>query len=100
MVTFKRSLFPHGGSQAITLPKEAVVDRLSGSDVILEIREDGVFIPFDRLTNMESDPQFQLFIEALFQDAMKNPEQLKNLEEVWDNEWDDLLDGVEVSEED
>lgn len=44
---------------------------------------------------MESDPCFSLFIEPLLQDAMKNPSQLKNLEEVWDKEWDELRSGVE-----
>lgn len=44
-------------------------------------------------------PQFQLFISAIFQNAMKNPNNLKDLEKVWDKEWDELLDGVDGGEE-
>jgi hypothetical protein len=43
---------------------------------------------------METDPRFNLFLEALFQDAMNHPNQLKNLEDVWDEEWEELLRGV------
>lgn len=45
--------------------------------------------------NLESDPRFYLFVEGLFQDAMQNPNQLKNLEDVWDKEWDELLKGID-----
>ncbi len=91
----RKKLFKHGGSRAVDLPKEA---RL-GSEVTIDVREDGVLIYSDPLENMESDPQFHLFIEALFQHAMKHPEELKNLEEVWDEEWDALLEGVDGGEE-
>ena len=48
---------------------------------------------------MESDPRFHLFIEALFQDALSNPSELKNLEDVWDAEWDEILNGVDGGDE-
>ena len=99
MATYKKNLFTHGGSKAIDLPKEAFVDKLEKDEVTIEITEEGLFIPFDHLTNMESDPQFQLFIEAIYQNAMKNPDQLKNLEEVWDKDWEDLLEGVEANDD-
>jgi hypothetical protein len=71
MQTYKKKLFKHGGSKAVDLPMEA-------------------------FANMESDAQFHLFLEALFQDAMEHPEQLKNLEEVWDEEWEELLNFSDV----
>lgn len=40
-----------------------------------------------------------LFVEALIQDAMRNPDQLKNLEDVWDKEWTELLSGVDGGDE-
>lgn len=51
------------------------------------------------LDTMETDPLFQQFIEAIATDAMRNPEKLHAIEEVWDDEWDDLLKGVEVDGE-
>ena len=93
---YRKKLFRHGGSKAIDLPKEA---NLGDKEVTVEIREDGIFIYSDTLTNMESDPQFHKFIEAIFQNAMANPDQLKNLEEVWGKEWDKLLEGVDGGEE-
>lgn len=96
--TYRKKLFPHGGSTAVDLPKE-FVKKTGGQEVTIEDREDGIFIYVDDLTNMESDPHFHLFIEALIQDAMKHPDQLKNLEEVWDEEWDELLSGVDGGDE-
>jgi len=95
---YRRKLFEHGGSKAINLPKEAY-QMFGNQEVIVEVREDGVFIYLDTFANLESDPGFHLFVEALIQDAMRNPEQLKNLEDVWDKEWDDLLSGVADSDE-
>ena len=42
---------------------------------------------------------FSTFIQALMVDAMKHPEKLRQAKEVWDEEWDELLKGVKVSEE-
>lgn len=47
---------------------------------------------------MESDSKFQLFVQAIFQDALNNPDQLKDIEEVWDKEWDELLSGVTIKD--
>jgi hypothetical protein len=99
MQTFRKRLFKHGGSKAVDLPMDEFVKKHGSEEVTMEIRENGLFIYLDALTNMESDPHFHLFIEALFQDAMKNPDQLKNLEEVWDGEWDELLKGVDGGDE-
>lgn len=99
MQTYRKKLFKHGGSRAVDLPKEAFSKKLEDDEVIIEIRENGIFIYLDTVTNMESDARFHQFIEALFQDAMAHPEQLKNLEEIWDKEWDELLEGVEGGNE-
>lgn len=94
MHQYVKKIFKHGGSKAIDLPIEALSKKNAGDEVVVEVRENGVFIYLDELTNMESDPQFSLFIEALLQNALENPGELKSLKEVWDEEWDELLDGV------
>ena len=43
---------------------------------------------------MESEPHFAAFIKAIAIDAMKHPEKLHDLNEVWGPEWDELLEGV------
>jgi len=55
--------------------------------------------PKTELDTIESDPLFEQFIEAIAIDAMKNPQKLHTVEEVWDDDWDDLLKGVEVDGE-
>lgn len=94
--THRKKLFKHGGSRAIDLPKEA---NFTTQEVIVEIRENGVFIYSDESPNIESDPCFHLFIEAICKHALQNPDSMKDLEKVWDREWDDLLTGVEGGEE-
>ena len=74
---FRKKLFQHGGSKAVDLPMEAFAKKHASNEVIVEVREDGVFIYLDELTTMESDPRFHLFIEALLQDAMNHPDRLK-----------------------
>ena len=92
----RKKIFRHGGSKAIDLPKDA---KFETGDVLVEVRESGVFIYSDPLTTMESDPRFHAFVEAIFQDAMAHPDQLKHLEDVWDKEWDDLLGDVDGGNE-
>ena len=95
---YKRKLFNHGGSKAVNLPKEAT--RIFGDqEITVQVQEDSVLIYLDTFGNLESNPHFHLFVESLIQNAMQNPNQLKNLEDVWDKEWDDLLDGVAGGEE-
>lgn len=95
----RKKLFQHGGSRAIDLPIE-FVHRLSRNTVSIELREDGLFIPIeDLMDSVEQDPLFSQFIEALCQNALKNPDQLHDLQDVWDKDWDDLLEGVDESEE-
>lgn len=95
----QKRLHRHGGSKALDLPV-GFVKKMSTDFVLIEEKEDCLVIrPQDGLTVMESDPIFTQFIHSLFLDAMKHPEKLKNLEEIWDAEWEDLLKGVSDDEE-
>lgn len=95
----QKRLHQHGGSKALDLPS-SFIRKLSTDFVLIEEKDNCLIVrPQDNLTAMESDPLFTQFIQSLFVDAMKHPEKLKDLEEVWDKEWDDLLDGVSDDEE-
>lgn len=50
--------------------------------------------PKTELDNIESDPLFAEFINALAVDAVKHPEELHEAKEAWDKEWVGLLKGV------
>ena len=95
----QKRLHQHGGSKALDLPI-SFIKKLSTDTVSIEEKDDCLIIrPQSELTAMESDPLFTQFIQSLFLDAMKHPEKLKDLEEIWDDEWDDLLEGVPDDEE-
>jgi len=97
-VTIKK-LFKHGGSYAVDIPIDFV--KSAGSmEVILEITAKKLNIrPKTELDNLELDPLFAQFINALTIDAMKHPEKLHEAKKVWDKEWDELLKGVAADEE-
>ncbi len=99
MSVMVRKLFKHGGSYAVDIPMEFV--RSAGTtEVILESTPKRLNIrPKTELDNIESDPLFAEFINALAVDAMKHPEKLHEAKRVWDKEWDELLKGVTVDEE-
>ena len=48
---------------------------------------------------LEEDPLFEKFISLLYQDALEHPSKLKDANEVWGKDWDDLLKGVTADEE-
>ena len=93
-----RKLFKHGGSYALDLPMDFI--RSAGTtEVILESTPKELNIrPKTELDNIESDPLFAEFVNALAIDAMKHPEKLHEVKKVWDKEWDELLKGVTVDE--
>jgi len=94
-----RKLFKHGGSYAIDLPME-FVKNTEVNEVIVEFNSKKVSIcPNTELDTIESEPMFNNFINALAVDAMKHPEKLRDVKEVWDEEWDELLKGVSVGDE-
>ncbi len=80
-------------------------EQLTSDQVSLEITIDKannhslIVTPVDELDALESDPKFALFIEALYQDALKHPERLWTSEEVWGNDIHELIKGVDISEE-
>ena len=89
-----KKLFKHGGSRAINLPKE-FAQNLTDNEVFVEISPNEIIIRNkSKLDTMESEPHFATFIKAIAMDAMKHPEKLRGLNEVWGSEWDQLLDGV------
>ena len=93
-----KKLFKHGGSKAINLPKE-FTENLSSNEVFIEVFPHKVIIQEkSKLDTIESDPYFKTFIKAIAVDAMKRPEMMRDLKDVWDAEWDELLDGVSDDE--
>lgn len=89
-----KKLFKHGGSYAIDIPKEFVKET-GVREVIVEYNSKRVnILPKTELDTLESDPLFTEFINALANDAMKHPEKLHDVKEVWDKEWDKLLEDI------
>lgn len=98
MALIEKKLFKHGGSWAIDLPMRFARE-LEGMSVVIEETPDGFLIkPKTELETMEADPLFQRFVEAIVMDAMEHPEKLHDAREVWDDEWANLLQGVDVDE--
>ena len=94
-----RKLFKHGGSYAVDIPMD-FVKNAGTMEVVLESTLKKLSIrPQTELDTMEADPLFAQFVNALAVDAMKHPEKLYAAKEVWDKEWDKLLEGVTADEE-
>ena len=94
-----KKLFKHGGSQAINLPRE-FAKNLTDNEVFVEIGPNEIVIRNkSKLDTMESEPYFATFIKAIAIDAMKHPEKLHDLNEVWGPKWDELLEGVSADDE-
>lgn len=99
MSVIVRKLFKHGGSYAVDIPMD-FVKNAGTKEVILESTPKKLSIrPKAELDTIESEPLFAEFITALAVDAMKHPEKLHDVKEVWDKEWDELLKGVTADEE-
>ncbi len=95
MTVKEKKVFKHGGSLAIDLPKDFVKN--SGQTVIIQYDENTVIIQNKTsLDNIESEPEFNVFVKALVEDALKHPERLKDINQVWDKGWDELLKDVRV----
>ena len=94
-----KKLFKHGGSQAINLPKE-FAKNLTDNEVFIEVSPNEIIIRNkSKLDTMESEPHFATFIKAIALDAVKHPEKLRDLNEVWGSEWDKLLEGVSADDD-
>ena len=90
----QKKLFKHGGSYAVDLPV-SFVRELSLKTVVIETHRDKLVIsPKRELDTIEQEPEFRTFVAALLQDAMRRPSKLRDVKEVWDKEWGDLLKDV------
>ena len=99
MAPTEKKLFKHGGSWAVDLPMPFVKE-VGNMSVVIEASPQGILIkPKTQLDTMEADPLFQEFVKAIAIDAMKNPDKLHDAQDVWDDEWTDLLEGVDVEQE-
>ena len=95
----EKKIFKHGGSWAVDLPMQ-FAKQLDNQSVVIENSPKGLLIrPKNELDTMEEDPLFRQFVRALGVHAMKHPEKLHDAEEVWDEEWTDLLEGVDIEAE-
>lgn len=98
MTVIEKKLFKHGGSYAIDLPKEFV--QSGNTEIIIKYDKDRlIMVSKNTLENIESEPEFKTFIKALVDDSLKNPHKLKDMNKVWDKEWDVLLKGVDAEDE-
>jgi hypothetical protein len=92
-----KKLFKHCGSYAVYIPME-FIRQTGATEVIIESSPEGIRIrPNTELDTIEAEPIFEEFIRALAVDAMKHPERLHDVKEVWDQDWDELLKNVEVN---
>ncbi|EKD28772.1 MAG: hypothetical protein ACD_79C00211G0003 [uncultured bacterium] len=99
MVIAVKKLFKHGGSYAVDVPMEFIKSAHT-KEVFVESSSDSIHItPKSEQDNLESEPMFQKFIQSLAIDAMKHPAKLKDVKDVWDKEWNELLKGVSVKHE-
>ena len=99
LIKTRKRLHKHGGSHAIDLPAN-FVKRLRSEYVSIEQSSDSLIIPsVDPLSCMEEDSLFLQFIETIRSDALRHPEKLQAIEKVWDDEWNDLLKGVDGGQE-
>lgn len=90
----QKKLFKHGGSYAVDLPMSFVRENDSKT-VVIEVLPDKIVIARKRESDtIEQEPEFKTFVGALLQDAMQRPSKLRDVKEVWDKEWDDLLKDV------
>ncbi|MDU9050270.1 MAG: hypothetical protein Q3M30_15605 [Candidatus Electrothrix sp. Rat3] len=95
----EKKIFKHGGSWAVDLPMQ-FAKKLDNQSVVIETSPKGLLIrPKNELDTMEQDPLFRQFVRALGIHAMKHPEKLHDVEDVWDEEWADLLEGVDIEAE-
>ena len=100
---FSKKLFRHGGSLALVVPSE-FAQLLSSDNVTIEIMADEennpklIVEPTSELDSIENDPLFGSFIEAIYRDAMENPDKLKDVSDVFTDRVKKLIEGVDIDE--
>lgn len=101
---FIKKLFKHGGSLALVIPSE-FTQLLDTDEVVLELSLDNennpklTVEPTNELDTIEEDPLFAVFIQALYKDAMENPDRLKDGSEIFNDRVKKLIEGVEIDED-
>ncbi len=101
---FTKKFFKHGGSQAVVIPSE-MTKHFPTKNVAVKFiynKQDEPMIiitPAEDPELMEDDPLFAKFLQAIYNDAMKHPEKLKDLSDIFDEEADKLLEGVDIHED-
>lgn len=99
-----KKLFKHCGSLAVVIPTE-FIQYLDSDEVAIEIVLDRnqkpslVITPSNELDTIEDDPIFALFIEALHRNAMENPHQLTDPSAIFDDEINEILEGIEIPDD-
>lgn len=89
---------------AVVVPSE-FIDQFQSNEYQLEIGLNSenqpaiIMTPLNELDALEADPAFALFINAIYQDAVKNPQKLLDDKDVWDDDIDQLLKNVDMSED-
>lgn len=87
----------------MVIPSE-FAELLNSEEVVLEMKNNSAYPtliikPKNALDSIEEDPLFALFIQALYKNAMENPEQLEDGSEIWNERVKKLIDGVDITDE-
>ncbi len=53
----------------------------------------------EELSDIENEPLFTVFMEALYINTINHPENLKDLSDIFDERADKLLEGVNLDED-
>lgn len=99
-----KKLFKHGNSLALVVPNE-FTKRINSQNVTIELTVDEAnnpvltITPSNNLDTLEADPNFALFIEAIYQNALAHPQKLKDSKDVWPEDTFDLIKGVNIEDE-
>ncbi len=99
-----KKMFKHGGSLAVVVPSE-FAQNVYSQEVTVEVvfNEHNIpsliIKPVDELDTIEEDPVFALFIQAIYNHAMENPEVLKDGSSIWNEHVEKLLEGVEIDDD-
>ncbi len=104
---FNKKLFKSGGSMAVVVPSE-LIRQFDSDEYRLEmgLNSDNqpaiIMTPVDEVNELdalEADPEFALFVNAIYQDAVKNPQKLLDDKDVWDAHIVELLKDVDPGDD-
>ena len=55
--------------------------------------------PIHEMDSLEDDPFFSVFLQAIYKNAMQNPDQLKDGSEIFNERVKKLIEGVDLDED-